>query len=171
MRNATMTDFEQIQRLLELSFPVDERRSAQAQRLVFEDPRFRCLVLEDGDRILGFMTVWQFDGWAFAEHLTTDPSVRNQGFGSQILQAVITSVEGPLCLEVELPETDMAKRRIGFYQRNGFTLNEYPYIQPAYAPDQNPVPLLLMTTDGPIDPTQYEMIRDTLYREVYKVQP
>lgn len=169
MRQATIQEFNTIQHLIEISFPEDERRTAAEQRKVWEDPHFRCYVLDDGGQILGFMTIWQFEGWAYAEHLATNPEIRGQGAGARILQEIKTLVTGQLCLEVEHPDHEMARRRIGFYKRNGFYMNDYPYIQPAYSPGKNPVPLLIMTTDGPIDTETYEMIRDTLYHDVYKV--
>lgn len=168
MRQATLQEFDSIWAIMETSFPVDERRPVAMQRDVWSNSRFHCYVLEEDGQILGFMTIWQFEGWAYGEHLAVNPALRNQGLGSRILQQVLQQIEGPLCLEVEPPDTDMARRRIDFYKRNGFFLNAYPYIQPAYAPDQNPVPLLIMTTEGPIDETTYENMRDTLYREVYR---
>ena len=51
-----------------------------------------------------------------------------------------------ICLEVELPETEMAARRIGFYERNGFYYNDYFYMQPPIAEGRNAIPLRLMTT-------------------------
>lgn len=170
MRNAILQEFDRIQNLMEASFPADERRTAEEQRKVWDDPRFHCYVFEEDEQILGFMTLWQFEDFAYAEHLATNPAIRGQGVGSRILTEIKKLVKGQLCLEVEHPDHEMAKRRIGFYRRNGFYMNDYPYIQPAYSADKQPVPLLIMTTDGPIDAVTYEKIRDTLYREVYKVQ-
>ena len=72
----------------------------------------------------------------------------------------------PLILEVELPgANDMASRRIGFYERCGFTAHhDVDYIQPAYAPGLPSIPLLLMST-API-PEPDRTISD-LHRIVY----
>ena len=50
----------------------------------------------------------------------------------------------PIALEVEIPEEEMAKRRINFYQRQGFSLWEKPYQQPPYKTGDNYLPMLIM---------------------------
>ena len=78
-------------------------------------------------------------------------------------------MQKPVCLEVELPESDITRRRIGFYRRNGFFLNDYPYIQPSLGVGRAPQPLRIMTRDGTITQTEFETMRDVIYREVYRV--
>ena len=46
----------------------------------------------------------------------------------QQLQELMTQQSKRICLEVELPETELAIRRIRFYERNGLYLNSYDYI-------------------------------------------
>ena len=72
---------------------------------------------------------------------------------------------------MEPPETEPAVRRIGFYRRCGFFLNEYPYLQPPLAPGRSTLPLLVMTTGGPVSRPQFEQIRDVLYARVYRISP
>ena len=64
----------------------------------------------------------------------------------------------------------MKKRRIGFYERNGFFLNEYPYVQPPISQGRKPVPLMIMTSGAAISEKEFEEIRNTLYKEVYKIK-
>ena len=91
------------------------------------------------------------------------------GLSFETLAAVKEKVGKRICLEVELPENDIARRRIGFYTRNGFSLNEYHYIQPPMSAGKNPVPLLIMTTGGAVDEKKFEYIKDKLYEKVYNV--
>ena len=170
MRDAILHEFDRIQNLMEASFPADERRTAEEQRKVWEDPRFHCYVMEDNEQILGFMTIWQFDGWAYAEHLATNPAIRNQGIGSRILTEIKTLVDGQLCLEVEHPDNDMARRRIGFYERHGLVYNDYPYLQPPMRAGQDMLPLRLMTKPSAIDAVTYERYKKQIYRIVYKYE-
>lgn len=62
----------------------------------------------------------------------------------------------------------MAKRRIGFYKRNKFFLNDYPYMQPSISAGKVAIPLLIMTTGGTVDEVTFEQMKDTLYAKVYK---
>ena len=63
-----------------------------------------------------------------------------------MLRHLTEGVSPSVLLEVEMPETDFARRRIGFYERNGFRVrDEFKYIQPPYSPGQPSLELLLMT--------------------------
>lgn len=155
--------------LLEESFPLDEYRPYNAQKALLSHPQYSVYILpnEEASGIKALITVWQLETFAFIEHLAVAPACRNQGLGAQMLREIGELLSCRLLLEVELPETEMAKRRIGFYQRNGFTLNQYPYLQPSYGEGRNDVPLLLMTTGGAINQKEFEVIKQSLYKTVY----
>ena len=74
-----------------------------------------------------------------------------------------------ICLEVELPDCEIAKRRIEFYKRNGFFLNEYPYEQPAITKGRKPLPLMIMTSGSEITKDRFDDIKVLLYKCVYQV--
>ena len=90
--------------------------------------------------------------------------------GAAILQEILPKLPDPVCLEVELPQNELASRRIGFYQRNGFILNDYPYMQPPISQGRNPLPLKIMTWGKGISEEQFQRIQGALYREVYGVR-
>ena len=147
------------------SFPIDEIRPYEEQKELLSDSRY-SIYAEEG----GFLGVWEFDDFLFIEHFAVDKAKRNSGLGSKILTEFLENNEKPVCLEVELPDTDIAKRRIGFYERNGFFLNEFDYFQPPISKGKNIVPLMIMTSNGKISKTIFEEIRDTLYKEIYKYE-
>lgn len=68
-----------------------------------------------------------------------------------------------------MPIEEFAKKRIEFYKRIGFCENQYPYIQPALRKTTLPLPLKLLSYQNPIDEEEYLLIKDTLYKNVYKV--
>lgn len=155
-------------RLLEQSFPKDERRSRQGQYELLRKENYHLLACRDeADRLLGLCAVWELADWLFLEHLAVDAAYRNGGIGAQILALLAKGTQKRLCLEVEPPETPLASRRIGFYRRNGFTLNAFPYEQPPLGEDRQAIPLLLMTTGGELTPSAFCALRDLLYRQVY----
>lgn len=162
-------EFDRVWEIMEASFPVDERRPLDDQRAVMDDPDYTVYVSHDEHgKIEGFISVWMLDDIAYVEHFAVAPECRGGGLGSRMLRKTAELTGGKLlCLEVEPPKTDIARRRIAFYERNGFYLNDYDYEQPAYAPDRAAVPLCIMTCHGGIDRTTFEHLRDTLYRRVY----
>lgn len=158
-------DFDSIYKIMEKSFPDDERRPYYEQKELLTDSRY-SIHSEDG----GFIASWDFDEFVFIEHFAVDENKRNSGLGSKILTEFLNSCQKLVCLEVECPDTGIAKRRIGFYERNGFFLNEYDYFQPPISKGKNIVPLMIMTSKGRVSRETFEKIRDTLYKEVYKYE-
>lgn len=171
-RFAVPEDFDRIYALLEASFPKDEYRPREAQKALLKEPNYTAYVLADspGQEIQAVITLWRFADFAFIEHFAVSEKYRNQGLGAKILETVRSFVPCPLCLEVELPDTALAARRISFYERNGFFVNTYPYVQPSYDPDRKPVPLWILTSGAPVSQEQFENIRAILYKQVYRTE-
>lgn len=164
-------DFDQMYRLMQASFPQDEYRPDTAQMALFDDPAYRVYAhYGAGHTLWAFLSVWDFDDFAFIEHLAVKPECRGSGLGSRLLQDLCSLLSKPICLEVELPDSELARRRIGFYQRNGFCLNSYAYIQPAMAEGQNSVPLRIMSFPNPVTSQEFTSLRNTLYRRVYQIK-
>jgi len=164
---------EQIYDLMEKSFPLDEYRTYEEQKSLFSRKEYNVYGLVNrshrGEKggLQAFIALWEFEEFSFIEHFAVHPACRNTGMGAEILQKVLPGLSGPVCLEVELPQNELAVRRIGFYQRNGFRLNDYPYQQPSISKGRNPIPLSIMTWERSITEEQFRTIRDRLYRAVY----
>ena len=143
----------------------------KAKEPYWNHPKYTVYVIPDdeSDCIKAFITVWEFEDFAFIEHFAVNPFYRNQGLGSLILHEILNLLPCQICLEVELPQTDFAKRRIGFYERNGFFINHYPYSHNLlYTRDKQPVPLLMMTSGSSISKGQFDKIKETVFKEVYQ---
>lgn len=166
-------EFGKVYAMMERSFPADEYRSYEGQKalLVGQDAvqNYSIYVLraQDQKEIQAFLAVWQFADMAYIEHFAVEPSLRSHGIGSLVLKEANRMFTKRICLEVELPETTIAKRRIAFYERNGFSVNDYAYVQPALSKGKRELPLLLMTSRGRISREEFEKIKGQLYREVY----
>lgn len=157
------TDFPEIYRIMQASFSDDEYRPYDEQLALFEEPEYRIYYMP-----AGFLAVWEFESFIYIEHFAVDPALRNSGTGSAMLQELVKQYQKPICLEVELPEDELTRRRIGFYERNGFVFNEYPYIQPPISKGKSPVPLRIMTYRSEITREEFQKMKEILYRRVYK---
>jgi len=158
-------DIDTVYKIMIESFPTDERRPYDEQKSLLSDSRY-AIYGED----YGFIATWEFDDFIFIEHFAIEKSQRNSGLGSRILKEFLETSKKPVCLEVEPPDTEMAKRRIGFYERNGFFLNEFDYFQPPISKGKNIVPLMIMTSGEKVSKKAFKKIRDTLYKEIYKYE-
>ncbi len=168
LKQANLTDFDEIYTIMEEAFPPDERRSYENQKSLMEKSCYSILTLKDDEgRIMAFIAVYDFEGILFAEHFAVSREFRNAGLGSRIITELRARSQKRICLEVEPPVTDITKRRVGFYERSGFVLNPYNYIQPSMGEGKSPIPLMLMTTWGILTETEFEQVKTLLYREVY----
>lgn len=157
--------------LMTRSFPSDEYRDLDELRdFTDHSPHFyNNVVLNDGTPI-GLLSYWDFDDFYYAEHFAIDPTQRNGGYGKAVLQHLCQLLDKPIVLEVEEPDEEMARRRIGFYQRNGFVLWDNEYRQPPYKPGDSYLPMRLMVY-GPLDSRKdYNHVVRRIYRDVYKAE-
>lgn len=149
------------------SFPEVERRDfSLVKGLMQTEPLFRVYVLLSGDVYAGFITAWFFDSFIYIEHFAVDASARNGGIGGEAFRQFLVMNDKPVILEVEMPDDDMSRRRIGFYERLGFSLNHQSYQQPPYRSHEGWLDMLLMSY-GDIDVNRdFSRIKDNIYRHV-----
>lgn len=167
LNKITNENFDSFYDILTDSFPKNELRPKRNMQRTMSNEKYILLSFCEENRIIGGTAIWQLSDFIFIEYLVVNKSFRNCGTGAEILKELKAFYNLPLVLEAEPPETDIAKRRISFYQRNGFFLNDYPYEQPAYSERQAAVPLVIMTSEGFINPERFTDIKRTIYKEVY----
>lgn len=166
-------DFEAVYSIMEEAFPKSERRRKDEQAALLCNPHYHLSLLRgDLGEIEAFFAWWSFENFCYGEHFAVDKALRGKGAGGKMIDALTMKLQdaGPFVLEVEPPETETAARRIGFYRRHGFELNEYPYLQPPLHPDCDPQPLMIMSRPHGLDRPAFEAVRACLYREVYRLK-
>ena len=121
-------------------------------------------------RNVGFITGWLFDGYTYVEHFAIDPAARNGGIGAEAMKQFLVFCGTPVVLEVEMPTDEMSKRRIGFYERLGFKLDNQVYHQPPYREGGEWLEMRLMTY-GDVDlEHSFELVKNCLHKNVYGVK-
>lgn len=161
------SSFEQLYALMEEAFPYGERRDEEEQKKLFDCPYYHVYGMVNDAKVIAFLAAWELPSVRFVEHLATDASQRGTGIGKALLQEYMKQSEVPIVLEVEHPNTEIAKRRIHFYERLGFHLYpQLPYKQPSFH-QQSPIPLHLMTYPDRYDITTMRIVHKELYKIVY----
>lgn len=164
-------EFDKIFDIMKGSFPEDEYRNYDEQLSLFDDSDYAVYVLRGENKsVKAFIAVWNFTEFLYVEHFAVALKFRNEGIGAEILNEVTSNSDKIVCLEVEPPESEMPKRRINFYKRNGFFLNDFPYQQPALSKNKKPLKLFLMTSENTVGKDEFEKIKNVLYHRVYKLQ-
>ncbi|WP_040951060.1 GNAT family N-acetyltransferase [Gorillibacterium massiliense] len=162
--------FREIYTLMEAAFPETELRAFDDQFALLKHARYGLRVnRSEGGELLGILAGWQFSAFRFVEHIAIHTEIRGQGIGRRMLEEYLNEAETPVVLEVELPDTPIAQRRIAFYERIGFHLNPFAYQQPPLRRGQAPLPLHIMSYPAPLTEAAFHPYKITLYREVYNI--
>ena len=157
-------DFDAFFDEIEKNFIPEERRERADARRLMAEGEYTVLCLIGGDRRVGYITVWELDGFAYVEHFVTRAEYRNHGYGGAALSALKERYDR-IVLEAEPPTGEMPIRRLAFYERNGFCRNEQYYFQPAYREGGDGVELVLMSY--PTLLSDFHTVARDIYAKVY----
>ncbi len=170
MERAAGQSFPQVFALMERSFPTTEYRERHRQEALFGCPAYRLYMQREQGNLAGFLAAWEFSSFRFIEHLAVDPALRGNGLGKTMVQEYLAYDNRPVFLEVELPKTALAQRRIRFYQRVGLRLNTFEYFQQPLRAGDSPMPLLIMSWPDPVTEQSFAPYKRVIYRQVYGVE-
>ncbi len=159
--------FKQAWNLYKSSFPSDERRTLAQERTLFGKIGHEFYATYEKWGFVGFIELWNIEEFVFIHYLAISARKRGKGYGSKILRSIIATTVVPIILEIEPPKTLDQKKRITFYQKQGFHLNTFQFIQPAYSKNKRPVSLLLMSYPKKLSRREFNKIKKTIYRQVY----
>lgn len=157
-----------VENLLTESFPLNEYRPLdQWKKLTDSKELFHNNVIVNEGKPVGLLTYWDLDSFYFIEHFAIDTSLRNSGYGKDVLNLLEKEIDKPLILEVECPTDELSQRRIGFYQRYQFELWNKDYVQPPYRPEESAIPMLIMCRGALTADMHFKEVRRKLYQEAY----
>src|SRR5699024_9780780 len=160
-------DFDEILTILEEAFPPSERRTKADQKKLMDLEEYSIFGLKERGNLIGFVAEWEGPEYRFVEHFVVDEAFRGNGVGSGLLNDYHDLSDKPVILEVEPPENDVQKKRIKFYEKNGYHLSEYSYVQPTINADIKGVPLVLMSYPDRLNDDLFLALKDWLFSTVY----
>lgn len=160
--------FASIYELYKISFPTHERRTrASFEHLIANEVTFQCNAIIVDNQFVGFITLWKLSGFEFVEHFAIKPEFRDRKLGVSAMKYLIQMTDQAIVLEVEMPKSNDASRRIHFYERLGFfVLSDY-YMQPPYHNDDFSTPMLIMSNKYQYCKKHFHAIKENIYKNVY----
>ncbi|MEG0033205.1 MAG: GNAT family N-acetyltransferase, partial [Mucinivorans sp.] len=82
----TDLNYQAAQKLYDQAFPAPERRTQAKHRATMDDDAFFAHTIYIGEQFAGILYFWQWDGYAYLEHLATLPELRGQNIGGRALE-------------------------------------------------------------------------------------
>ena len=169
LQKITLDDFEEVYQLLQNTFPKEELQPKDRHYQIFQRPDFYGQAIKENGKIQALLLGYHRPQFLFLEFFAVDKALRGHGMGQKILTEIISQSDLPVILEVEPPETEIARRRIGFYERCGFQLNDYPYTLPILGEGFGGCPLMIMSYPEAIKAADFPQIKEQLYHDIYGV--
>lgn len=152
------------------SFPADERREWQEIRQLLTNPSYNIYKINVNNELTGLISIWRWSELIFIEHFALSIPTRGMGLGTQVLKQIISENPPMIIVEVELPDTGPAIRRIAFYERLGFSPCHEEYYQPPYSPGMSKVKMLLMSYPHSLSREEFLSFKGKIYKEVYLIE-
>jgi ribosomal protein S18 acetylase RimI-like enzyme len=156
-----------LRQVYETSFPADERREWEQLLELLNNTQFCLYEIYDQQRFLGFISIWDLTEFSFIEHFAIQDAEQGKGYGTLTIDHVLAMNSKPIILEVEEPITENARKRIAFYERLNFTVNDFSYFQPAYSIGKSSVKMQLMSYPIKIEVADFERIKFRIHDHIY----
>lgn len=164
------SDFDDFFKLIKEAFPSIERRNYEEQKELLKEVEYEIIVNKNKKhRINAFLANWKFDEFNFIEHFAVANELRGYGLGTLMLKDYLSKSNKLIFLEVEFPEDNTSMRRIEFYERVGFYLNDFHYLQPPMQKQHDFLPLKIMSYPRAADDSEFKKFKDIVYDKVYKI--
>lgn len=164
-------DDEHIEKLVSLyreAFPENQRHTEEDfKALLGTNPIFHCNAVLLNDSFVGFFNYWDFGWFVYAEHFAIEEAIRGNKLGEKVMKMMKPNGNIPMVFEVELPDTEIAARRIEFYRRLGYEIVPVDYLQPPYNQHGYYQDLYLMSDNVDFILENFEKIKETIYKQVY----
>lgn len=168
IRRAEDEAFRKLTALYTEAFPPEERREiAQLEAMLASESEMYFNAAECDGQLAGLCVYWDFGSFYYLEHLAVFAGMRNKKIGQQILDWMEEHLPGERLLEVEPAETEIAVRRIRYYERNGYRILDRSYLQPSYVDGGEEFPLWVMGSESGLPAEVLNRQIQTIKEKVY----
>lgn len=146
--------YKSVDELYESAFPYHEKRDERAKQAALDNQKYHLNAWHHDNVFVGFIGYWKFKDYVYIEHLAINPSLRSQGYGKKVLECFM-SQHPQTILEIDPLTTEIANRRLRFYQSLGFVENSYSHTHPSYHSEINDHELVVLSSKKIITNSQY----------------
>ncbi|WP_165043159.1 GNAT family N-acetyltransferase [Dysgonomonas sp. ZJ709] len=150
------------------SFPIHEQRDTAQQIKAFESDRYSLECTIENSTLIAFIAYWEFEEYIYIEHFAVNDKLRGQNYGSLILHEFINKKEKTVLVEIDPLTDDISIKRLRFYERLNFNINEYDHYHPPYNKKYAPHKLVLLSHNHQISKEQYDAFYENMVEIIMK---
>ena len=165
LENDKSAFFTEVDRLYESAFPLHEKRDKAAKARAFSHAHYQLQAWFDEQQFIGMIGVWNFRDYSYIEHLAVNPLLRGQGYGKRMLSQFLQQSPQTI-LEIDPLTTEIAHKRLHFYQSLGFQVNPFVHHHPTYHAGMDDHELIVLSYPHQLESSQYQRFFADLCNEV-----
>lgn len=148
--------------LYEQAFPLHEKRTSKHQITALRHARYHLLCFLEQNTLVGFVGYWSFPQYIYIEHYAINQTLRGQGYGSRLLNALSEDTDKTVILEIDPIVDVISEKRLKFYKSLGFVENDYSHNHPPYQDGLNAHKLIVLSSEKAISSEQYLQFKHDL---------
>ncbi|MGP2656840.1 GNAT family N-acetyltransferase [Malaciobacter sp. WC5094] len=143
--------------LYENSFPSIEKRSLLEQETLMNNKIYKPLAFIEDDMIIAILFYWDFKPYSYIEHFAVNDKLRGMSYGSKILENFLQDKKDVI-LEIELISDEISHKRLKFYEKFDFKINEFKHYQVPFRKNQKDLELLLLSYKRKLSFDEYKKL-------------
>ena len=159
--------FDDAMKIYEASFPIFEQRTLKKQIEALEDEMYYSTIICENDILIGLIFYWKYGKYSYIEHLAISPSLRGKNYGSKILKSFCEDNKYTI-LEIDNPIDEISIKRLNFYSKLGFKLQDFEHIHPPYRQEYDGHNLKIMSFNRDLSKEEYDEFNEFLKTNVMK---
>ncbi|WP_328286197.1 N-acetyltransferase [Clostridium culturomicium] len=105
--------------------------------------------------------------YTYIEHLAISPNLRGKNYGSKILRDFCKDNKDTI-LEIDNPIDEISIKRLQFYSKTGFKLQDFEHIHPPYRQEYDGHYLKVLSFNRDLSKEEYEEFNTFLKTKVMK---
>jgi len=157
--------FEKAWQIYEDSFPTEEKRTLKEQIKLFDKKSFTMLCYVEDETLLSILFYWQIDTYTYLEHFAVNSTLRGRSYGSKILQEFINNNQ-KIILEIEPVVDEMTQKRLDFYKRFDFKVNNHIHFQVPFRKDAQKLKLTFLSHKKVLSVDEYTTLYQMMLKEM-----
>lgn len=159
--------FDDAMKIYEASFPIFEQRTLKNQIEALENEMYYSSIICENGKLIGIVFYWKYGKYTYIEHLAISPSLRGKNYGSKILRDFCKDNKDTI-LEIDNPIDEISIKRLKFYSKIGFKLQDFEHIHPPYRQEYDGHYLKVLSFNRDLSKEEYEEFNTFLKTKVMK---
>ncbi len=157
--------FKDAMEIYKSSFPIFEQRTLKSQIEVLKNKEYNCSAICENDELIGILFYWKYDKYIYIEHLAISQNLRGKNYGSRLLNEFCKNNKNTI-LEIDIPADDVSIKRLNFYSKLGFKMQNFEHIHPPYRKGYEGHTLKVMSFNKDLSDEEYHMFNKFLNETV-----